>query len=221
MGNEVPTRRNAWLVTAANTQAGPEQSIFPLLSHVNGNARAQTDWLQHRAENCLQRGSTARQHLFKFSVRFWQNTEIGERRVRMRLRTPPPGLSFYLLFGECRENQRNLHDSDDRMVARRAWQTRTRTGLRLHSPCGPRPAGFCRSPMPPAETTGMLQKMTGSQGAASTAIRLRTHYLIQKRKIAATVMAARKMSAHRSYRVWMRRQSLRRAKRFSILWRCR
>lgn len=53
------------------------------------------------------------------------------------------------------------------------------------------------------------------------ALRLGPDSLIQNRQMHANVTAARNTSAHRSYRVWMRRQSLRRAKRFSILCRCR
>jgi predicted MFS family arabinose efflux permease len=43
----------------------------------------------------------------------------------------------------------------------------------------------------------------------------------QKMTVAARAMADMKVCAHRSYRVWMRRQSLRRPNMFSILWRWR
>jgi len=56
---------------------------------------------------------------------------------------------------------------------------------------------------------------------AIAAFRVRTHLLSQKMTVAASVMAPMKMSAHLSYRVAMRLQSLSLAKRFSIGWRCR
>ena len=43
---------------------------------------------------------------------------------------------------------------------------------------------------------------------------------IQKVTAAAMQIAEKYVCAQRSYRVWMRRQSLRRPNMFSILWRC-
>ena len=80
-------------------------------------------------------------------------------------------------------------------------------------------------------TTGFILTAlyTGSRGnqiaiamaPGSRAARVRTHLLSQKMTVAASVMAPMKMSAHLSYRVAMRLQSLSLAKRFSIGWRCR
>lgn len=65
------------------------------------------------------------------------------------------------------------------------------------------------------ETAGDISEVPSAAETTAEA-RVRTHLPNQKMTVAAKVMAPMKMSAHRSYRVAMRRQSLSLANRFSI-----
>ena len=90
-------------------------------------------------------------------------------------------------------------------------------GSRMLSPTKESAAKWNTARQSPSASTA--SSVAVSDSGAST--RVRTHLLSQKMTVAASLMAPMKMSAHLSYRVAMRLQSLSLAKRFSIGWRCR